>query len=238
MLKLYENIVIGNFLYGLGFAISQRIPSKPFPAIINLLQQTPDDTFLGDLVMTFPGVLRIVEFKQRSNNDKKEPERHKRLLDAINSDPRKTATSREVHWFVETAPTEKSFVSRIVPYLEAYPRGPLQHDFTQFINVTADAAVRGESNVSEDDLRQYLDLLAGCHGSGKIGSGGLVVKVSRDGSIGYVGLESFREILLKREAVINKILEQERALEAAQDIQLDRQQRQNTKNQGREMGRG
>ena len=54
-MKLYENIVIGNFLYGLGFAIAKRTASCDFPSIVNLLQQTPDDAVLGDLLFKAPG---------------------------------------------------------------------------------------------------------------------------------------------------------------------------------------
>ncbi|BCA64663.1 hypothetical protein [Fluviibacter phosphoraccumulans] len=66
-MKLYGNIVIGNFLYGLGFVIAKPTASCDFPSIVNLLQQTPDDAVFGDHLFKAPGMLRIIEFKQRSN---------------------------------------------------------------------------------------------------------------------------------------------------------------------------
>lgn len=65
-MKLYENIVIGNFLYGLGFAVRARAHSTGLvvPSVVNLLQQTPADKELADVLLEFPGVVRLIEFKQ------------------------------------------------------------------------------------------------------------------------------------------------------------------------------
>lgn len=79
-MKLYENVAIGNFLYGLGFAVGKRVKGPDFPSVVNLLQQTPDDPLFGDVLIRVPGVLRIFEFKQRDNRDAKEPDRHAKLV--------------------------------------------------------------------------------------------------------------------------------------------------------------
>lgn len=47
-MKLYENVVIGNFLYGLGFSIGRSLPEQR-TSVVNLLQQTPADKTLGVL---------------------------------------------------------------------------------------------------------------------------------------------------------------------------------------------
>lgn len=62
-MKLYENVVIGNFLYGLGFSIGMSTIGNNQLSIINLLQQTPADKELGDMLLEFPGVVRLIEFK-------------------------------------------------------------------------------------------------------------------------------------------------------------------------------
>lgn len=64
-MKFYENAVIGNFFYGLVFAVAKRVKGQVLPSIVNLLQQTPDDPLFGDVLVRAPGVLRIFEFKQR-----------------------------------------------------------------------------------------------------------------------------------------------------------------------------
>lgn len=57
-MKLYENVIIGNFLYGLGLDIGIKIGldngTETLPEIIiNLLQQTPADKELGDMLWGF-----------------------------------------------------------------------------------------------------------------------------------------------------------------------------------------
>lgn len=211
-MKLYENIVIGNFLYGLGFAIAKRTASCDFPSIINLLQQTPDDAVLGDLLFKAPGLLRIIEFKQRSNTDPKEKVRHASVCMGLTSSPEMTQVSRQVHWFIETQPTHDHFLARIVPYLDAFPRTEEQHDFAAFIAATADAAVSDQARSTVDEMNNYLGWLACLHKSGTVGSGGLVVKLSPDGTLHYVALVSVMELMLSRQSVM-QAREQAMALE-------------------------
>src|SRR5262245_44285930 len=55
-MKIYENVVIGNFLFALGYALRDKGRVERLGAV-NLLQQTPADRFLGDLLLDFPGVV-------------------------------------------------------------------------------------------------------------------------------------------------------------------------------------
>lgn len=204
-MKLYENVVIGNFLYGLGFSIRSHLKSQTFPSIISLLQQTPADKVLGDLLIEFPGVVRVIEFKQRSNTSNKERLRLGQLKAALGDDPGMQQVSREIHWFIETDPAEKTFVSRIVPYLDAYPKDKQQHDFASFINTVARDAVEAKSVSSLDDQRRYLQLIAICQGGGEVSSGGLVVAISPEGNLQYVELTSMMELRLQHKEFVAKI---------------------------------
>ena len=85
-LNLYENVVIGNFLYGLGFAVRAKSNGGIVPSIVNLLQQTPANKQLTDVLLEFPGVVRLIEFKQRSNRANKEKTRIEQLNAAIKKD--------------------------------------------------------------------------------------------------------------------------------------------------------
>ena len=58
------------------------------------------------------------------------------------------------------------------------------------------------------------------------------MKISPDGSLRYVALESLRDMLLTREQVISRILEQEKALELEWPIEHKLEQE-----QGRELSR-
>jgi hypothetical protein len=54
-MKLYENVVIGHFLFALGFHTHRVAPaSGTLPVMINLLQQTPEDKNLGDVLLQLP----------------------------------------------------------------------------------------------------------------------------------------------------------------------------------------
>jgi hypothetical protein len=211
-MKLYENVAIGNFLYGLGFAVAKRVKEQHLPSIVNLLQQTPDDPLFGDVLIRAPGVLRIFEFKQRDNTDSKEPKRHAKLVRNLTGQGDLIRISRHVHWFIETAPAEKTFFSRIVPYLDAYPKQPGQHDFAGFVNATADAVAGGSEALSQADIAKYLAHLLLLHKSGTVGSGGLIVKMSETGELHYAELTSILDLILTRESV----LEQHKQLELTQ----------------------
>lgn len=226
-MKLYENVAIGNFLYGLGFAVGKRVKGRDFPSVVNLLQQTPDDTLFGDVLIRAPGMLRIFEFKQRDNKDTKEPDRHAKLVRNLKGKEDMTRISRTVHWFVETAPDEKSFFSRIVPYLDAYPRTLGQHSFATFVNATADAVVGGAEPLVQADMEKYLAHLLLLHKSGSVGSGGLIIKMSETGELHYAELTSILDLILTKQS----ILEQQRQMEQA------REQEKKIKNE-RERGRG
>lgn len=223
-MKLYENVAIGNFLYGLGFAVAKRVKGQDLPSIVNLLQQTPDDPLFGDVLIRAPGVLRIFEFKQRSNTDSKEPERHAKLIRNLAGKDDLIRISRIVHWFVETAPEEKTFFSRIVPYLDAYPKTSAKHDFATFVNATADAVAGDAEVLPQADMAKYLAHLLLLHKSGTVGSGGLVVKMSETGELHYAELTSILDLILTRQSVLeqHKQLEQAHEREKTNELKLDR----------------
>jgi hypothetical protein len=223
-MKLYENVAIGNFLYGLGFAVAKRVKGQDLPSIVNLLQQTPDDQLFGDVLIRAPGMLRIFEFKQRNNTDPKESGRHAKLVRNLTGKNDLIRISRIVHWFVETAPAEKTFFSRIVPYLDAYPKTPAKHDFATFVNATADAVVGGVEALSQTDMTKYLAHLLLLHKTSAVGSGGLVVKMSETGELHYAELTSILDLILTRQTVLeqHKKLEQAQEREKIHELKLDR----------------
>src|SRR5271167_4610062 len=102
-MKIYENVVIGNFLFALGFAVRARQSEKVVATAISLLQQSPADKLLGDLMMEFPGVVRLMEFKTVENRSPKERARHTQLSTAIAECPHLESISRAVHWYIETS---------------------------------------------------------------------------------------------------------------------------------------
>jgi len=196
-LKLYENVVIGNFLYSLGFAICAKSKTIVNPVSINLLQQTPMDKLLGDVLIQGSGTLRLIEFKQVTNKSKKEIYKHENLLRAIKGDDL-IKISRSVHWFVETGVqnNKKMMASRVVPYLDAFSSTNAQYDFNEFIQSTASETVDNNSKFSQESLRAYLRIVANMNGNDTSGAGGLVLHLDKSGSIVFCELQDLMQLRL------------------------------------------
>jgi hypothetical protein len=230
-LKFYENIVIGNFLYGLGFAISTESAKSSeeatfFPSIISLLQQQPMDKPLGDVLLEFSeGIVRLIEFKNKKGDHKKERTKYENLAEDIQRKiidealnemgERYTNISRAIHWFIETDPKGDNFVSRIVPYLDAYPEDNTQDEFKEnafekFIKQTADDAVNKKQSFSEKDLSDYLWYIARLQIGHKNGSkkdipeaAGILLLIHPSGNLKVAGLPSMMHLKLQDREYIN-----------------------------------
>ena len=117
-MTLYENVIIGNFLYGLGLDIGISLglnnEDVDLPSIVNLLQQTPADKELGDMLLEFPGVVKVLEFKNAKNPSKKEKRRVEKLEKALKDNERMKYVSREIHWYIETEPFNKICANKII----------------------------------------------------------------------------------------------------------------------------
>lgn len=198
-MKLYENVVIGNFLFALGFAMRAQQPSGKTVSVVNLLQQTPADTQLGDLLLRFPGVMRLIEFKAEGNRSSKESVRHTVLMNALKDEPLLKEVSREVHWFVEvSAPKDSDVVAHAVPYLDAFPRGAKKlGSFEGLIHGLAEDAARGASAETEEAQAAYLQWFKMLQGDGVIGTGGLLLVADTDGSMHYAQLMDFLELRME-----------------------------------------
>ncbi|MFP3708529.1 hypothetical protein SB783_31405 [Paraburkholderia sp. SIMBA_009] len=198
-MKIYENVVIGNFLYALGFAIRARQSTQSMPSVVNLLQQTPSDTLLGDLLLQFPGVIRLLEFKVEDNRAKKERARHTELMSAVAALPTLEAVSRRVHWYVEASTwNEQGLAVRAVPYLDAYPRSKPRGQLESFIEALADEVVRGRSKLGEsDEDMEYIRWVRRLQGEGEVGTGGLLLVANADGSLHYAQLLDLLELRIE-----------------------------------------
>lgn len=216
-MKLYENVVIGNFLYALGFAIGRKTQAGGLMPIVNLLQQTPDDKRLADIFAYYPGAMRIIEFKRSENSDDKEEEKLRILKRAVKHAEYVEKISLVLHWFVETSVPGEKLVSRVVPYLHAYSDMPTLMDFTAFVDQTADALLKGDAWCSEGMQMGYLDVLAMCNSDmlervgrksritdGRPQSSSLILKLSEDGQLAYAQVTSYEELRLRRDELFHR----------------------------------
>jgi hypothetical protein len=237
-LKLYETVVIGNFLYGLGFAISAKSKDPVFPSIVSLLQQNPMDQPLGDVLLEFSdGIVRLIEFKNKENKDKKEFQKHDNLMRDLQRmiidhalkemSERYEYISRSIHWFIETDPEEIDFTSRIVPYLDAFPTDDSRcadnrnFTFAEFVDLTADDAVNKRRSFPAEDLRAYLWYIAKLQiGLKKSGSkkdipeaAGILLWIRSNGSIKVAGLPNMMYLKLQDREYIQQIHNQQEVIQ-------------------------
>lgn len=168
-MKLYENVVIGNFLYALGVSVGAQLRGHVLPASVNLLQQTPEDKALADVLLSFPGTLRLIEFKTADNRSGKEAARFRKLSHALESDARLTPLSHRIHWYVETMPDVQLGVKTYFSsYLSALSRPNRQAEplnLEKFIAQTTRSIF--SSQVHAEDpvaVSNYLKLVRWCQG--------------------------------------------------------------------------
>jgi len=195
-MKLYENITIGNFLFALGYAIRdfQQGSKRAALGSINLLQQTPADQLLADVLLNFGGVARLLEFKAEGADLRKERGKHAGLKAAIEK-KQLTDISREVHWYVETKSTEDSLGLLSIPYLDAFPRDRARVGRLQdLVQSTAEAIAFQRSNFTAKQIRDYLLTVKTVNGSEASGSGGLLLLAEPGGVLKFAPLEDMLEL--------------------------------------------
>ncbi|HGW5375674.1 TPA: hypothetical protein ACNIJL_004704 [Pseudomonas aeruginosa] len=203
-MKLYENVVIGNFLYGLGFSVRGCLQGRPtFPSMINQLQQTPVDKELADVLLNFPGLVRLIEFKRKGADLKKELRRHRLLREALSTEVNAHlhSVSRRVHWYVEVSGkiTDVPLVRRAEPYLDAI--GSTAADtatgsFEQLIEQTAQEAVGDMSPAARVLAERYIRLLRTTFGNDSASAGGLMLVMSGGGAMRFARLQDLSDLNL------------------------------------------
>ena len=203
MLDPQENITIGNFLYALGLGIGLRSKDEAPPAAVNLLQQTSYDKCLGDVMLQFPGVTRLIEFK-RSGNYQKERLKHEVLKAGISKIQRHIDTSTSVHWYVETAQGAPEFKFLAKSYLDMFEDRALSTSFDGFVNSLVTEALGGIPKVPEEHVNSYIhDVLLPYWSNGRNHSAtGMLVTVGADGGVSFAVLEDLTDLGRTRDAAL------------------------------------
>lgn len=232
-MKLYENVVIGNFLYGLGVSVGAQLGGDVLPASVNLLQQTPEDKALGDVLLSFPGTLRLIEFKSAANRSDKEETRFRKLSHALKIDVSLTPLSHRIHWYVETTPDIQSGVKTYFSsYLSALSQSARQAEplnLERFIAQTSRSIFSAQTDAEDPvAVSDYLKLIRWCQGVDEESSAGaLIVVCDGSGNLHYAELKNIMELSMTHEKWLeyrlnmehSKELEREKSMEY--DIGMD-----------------
>lgn len=234
-MKIYENIIIGNFLFALGYAISSKNGNAPFTTKISLIQQTPADRLLGDLMASLNNHIYLIEFKEASNRSNKERQKCLNLKRILNQPGCKDllAISRKMHWYIETSVTKKSFnqqtlISHIGPYLDMELKTQRQPDvFAQFIEHIANEVSQPTTEKNIADCELYLQFVRKTlGGNSAFGTGGLLLAVNSVGEISYLPMEDLMELRMtygKWRDLLERSWEQKQEHTKQLDLELDRE---------------
>jgi hypothetical protein len=199
---LYENIVIGNFLFALGLKLGarQRV-SLASDLAVHQPQQTPLDRVLGDVLLTGLKLVALLEFKRAAAKITKERSKLRKINRFLKFPEHRelTQTSREIHLYVETQDKleEGILKSRVMPYLDLDLRTNDQdRTLEKLIDELALAATSG-SNLPEmqiEKYQNYLHLVCDCQGLSYNPSPGLLVGVRGDGQIAFAEVPDIRDL--------------------------------------------
>lgn len=201
----HENVLIGNFLYMLGLMIGARSGGHIPPGCVNLLQQTPNDKLIGDILAEFDGAVRVIEFKRSTADRTKEISKLTLLETGLTTRPHLRSTSEEIHWYIETTkPTSVDINTRVRPYLHL--RTPSHKASTVLLSFICDFVTDIFNDEPLDQanrklIKEYLDLLPKVNGSKTTSAGGLIVSASKGLGIQYLAARDFRELGLTLEAL-------------------------------------
>lgn len=219
-MKLYENVVIGNFLYSLGYSIGNATLKKKQLSVISLLQQTPADKLLGDMLLEFIGVVRLIEFKNKASSLAKERDKCSKLKLTIGGNKEMQNISREIHWYVETEPFKELCLNNIKPYLDAFSIGNSIHTIESFIDSITHSVITPTNKIPPSKLEAYLALVTCCQGDGKVGTGGLLVSVSKEG-IRYLQFTNIMQLNLQHKEYVLQVAREYKSMMKKKKLQKE-----------------
>ena len=197
-MPIYENLVIGNFLYALGLKVGARRRDGLAPDLaVNLLQQTPLDIVLGDVLLTGPRTVALLEFKRAAGRHSKERKKLMKIERQLEHPEFQALRniSRQIHFYVETEDILKKNFSRVLPYLDLMTdqrRSCLEQ-------LVGDLAYRARSahelpETYKRDCQRYLELVCLSQGRSYPASPGLLVGVGEDGQIAFAPVDDILDL--------------------------------------------
>ena len=231
-MDIYENIIVGNFLFGLGVKLgTHHSTSRVQPISVNLLQQTPLDQRLGDVVIANMQIFRLIEFKRSANNSRKELIKWRALSDALElkNSYDLTVLSRKIHWYVNSdfreATSKGTSSIQVFSYLDSINQTQ-SISLSDFVDQTAEEAVTG--NLDSQDVwwcKRYVELVASIFGDVSGASGCLLLMVTGSGQLTYVAVDDIGDLVKTPTLVFQRNREREVDLVREQELRYEQRER-------------
>lgn len=245
---LYENLVIGGFLFELGVRMASVRPDLPWLSV-NLLQQTPLDRPLGDVLLANADVCRLVEFKRSgklTDKEKKKLNALRRLLRNSNSEQDFAKVSREVHWYIEIKeprvlghPVE----SCACPYID-FDDDPQFTGIQEFAGKAAlEACEKNVESTTRRNRKAYLNRVFeefgsiekaepydGDEGFQSGASGAFMVAINDKAETYWVAVPSIKHLFMTRTELVETL---QQGIEPETQVSQDRSRGQTSRSRGR-----
>ncbi|TBD04740.1 hypothetical protein ELH21_10180 [Rhizobium leguminosarum] len=191
-MTIYENVVIGSFLYLLGLENGRQLKSTgSVSQAVNLLQQTPLDQSLADVLLQTEGSLYILEFKRVGASQTKERKKLENVLLCLKDRADLVDVSRRIHWYIRSKLKNGQLMAYVSPYLDFGSKAtemPIEDLCTKFV-----ADGKGNSVAMDRCLEYVYRMQAALAVDGS--SSGTIIIVAKNGSnIRHVVIEDLTDL--------------------------------------------
>lgn len=222
----YENTFIGSFLYGLGIEIGATSVDHPLVSGVDLLQQTPLDRSLADLLIKAPDYVSIIEFKRCENRDEKEANKRswlKRMISASEeAHQRIAAISRAMHIQIDIKTATSDLVISRRPYIDD-DSAAVRESLPEICRWFAAEMRQAPAQPTAAERAFYLEFLKLVNGEGSSASGGgsVLILAGQSGFLRHVIVDDLRDFY----RTPRQIVELQERLSRERDRQLKPRQR-------------
>lgn len=200
MRQPYENVYIGNFIYTLGYLAGQRGINIATTSM-QLLQQTPADCAIGDLLAKWGGKNFIFEFKRSEKHVQRELKKdHKNLL--ISTIKRSNQSkfldiSQKCHFMAFPFEISEKTTLNFMCYIDIRNQAIQPHDQCLDMTVFCNHVLNNNADIGVDshEFSEYVDYLATFSNTDSSeGFTGVIVNVTNKGEINMFEIDNFKSL--------------------------------------------
>lgn len=187
----YENTLIGFFLYSLGYYTAENnyYISRFSP---NLLQQTPADKELGDLLINSTSQYLLIEFKRSVSELYTELSKKRSVIECM-IEKELHELSSDCHYLSYGSTVEDRIELVFMHYLDVSRIDPKIYNYELFF----DYLLESDIGVDKDTFLHYLNELKDCSPHDPSGPGGIgnfaIIEISKNGELLVYDISKFGE---------------------------------------------